>query len=95
MTFDPKHDYEDESSAKLRFGGKLYQRSPCPCHVCRMFELEDGPILEPWTQTLPDGRRRRTGRWLHGAELKAKLAQRREMFDGMKRVLASHVMVER
>jgi hypothetical protein len=95
MTFDPQHDYEDESSAKARLGGRLQQPVPCPCHLCRMFEVEAGPILEPWTQTLPDGRRKRTGRWLHGAELKARLAERRKYFDLFKQVLAGHAMVER
>lgn len=92
MTFDPKHDYEDELSAKARFNGKLQQPTPCPCGACRMFQLTEGPILVPWTKTMPDGERRKSGRWLHGSELKAQLAKRREMFEGMKRMLSSHVM---
>lgn len=95
MTFDPQHDYEDEASAKYRFGGKLQQPVPCPCHLCRMFEVEAGPLLTPAMQTLPDGSRRYTGRWMHGQELKAAIEKRREMFNGMKRVLAGHAMVER
>lgn len=94
MTFDPQHDYEDEASAKARFGG-LTQPRPCPCHRCRMFELEEGPILVPWTKTMPDGERRKTGRWLHGAELKAQMATRRTYTDRLKRVLVSHGMGER
>lgn len=95
MTFDPKHDYEDEASAKARFNGKLQQPMPCPCHLCRMFDLTDGPILVPTFENFPDGSRRFTGRWLHGNDLKRQLAERRRMLDGMKRVLASHAMVER
>jgi hypothetical protein len=92
MTFDPKHDYEDESSAKARFNGSLQQPRPCPCHRCRMFECEEGPILVPWTKTMPDGERRRTGRWLHGSELKAQMATRRTYTERLKRSLVSHGM---
>jgi hypothetical protein len=60
-----------------------------------MFELEEGPILVPWTKTMPDGERRKTGRWLHGAELKAQMATRRTYTDRLKRVLVSHGMGER
>lgn len=95
MTFDPQHDYEDESSAKYRFNGKLQQPSPCPCHVCRMFDLTEGPILVPAMQQMPDGSKRFIGRWLHGAQLKAQLSERRRMFEGMKQQLVSHGMVER
>jgi hypothetical protein len=95
MTFDPQHDYEDELSAKARFNGRLQQPVPCPCHPCRMFELEAGPILVPAMQHLPNGKKRFTGRWLHGAALKAQLAERRQMFDGMKRTLVGQGMVER
>jgi hypothetical protein len=95
MTFDPKHDYEDEASAKARFNGSLQQPLPCQCHLCRMFELTDGPILVPSFQNFPDGSRRFIGRWLHGVDLKRQMAERRRMFDGMKQSLASHAMVER
>lgn len=95
MTFDPQHDYEEESSAKLRFNGKLQQPVPCGCHLCRMFDLEAGPMLVPAMQTMPDGSKRYIGRWMHGRELKAAIAKRREMFDRMKATLASHGMVER
>ena len=92
MTFDPKHDYEDEASAKLRFNGALQQPEPCPCHLCRMFELTEGPMLVPAMQTLPDGSRRYIGRWLHGAELKTQLSERRRMFDRMKSALSGFAM---
>jgi hypothetical protein len=95
MTFDPKHDYEDESSAKARFNGKLQQPKPCPCHLCRMYELTDGPILVPAMQTMPDGSRRYIGRWLHGMDLKRQMAARRKYLDGLKQSLLSHGMVER
>jgi hypothetical protein len=95
MTFDPKHDYEDEASAKARFNGSLQQPRPCPCHLCRMFELTDGPILVPTFENFPDGSRRFTGRWLHGADLKRQLAERQRLTDGLKRVLSSHAMVGR
>jgi hypothetical protein len=95
MTFDPKHDYEDELSAKARFNGKLQQPTPCGCHLCRMFDLEEGPMLVPSFQHMPDGSRRFIGRWLHGMDLKRQLEMRRQMFEGMKRTLASHGMVER
>jgi hypothetical protein len=95
MTFDPKHDYEDEASAKARFNGKLQQPRPCPCHLCRMFELTDGPILVPTFENFPDGSRRFTGRWLHGVDLKRQMAERRRMLDRMKETLAGLSMVER
>jgi hypothetical protein len=95
MTFDPKHDYEDESSAKARLGGRLQQPVPCPCHLCRMFELTEGPMLVPAMQTMPDGSKRYTGKWLHGMDLKRQLEMRRALFEGMKRALAGHAMVER
>lgn len=95
MTFDPKHDYEDELSAKARFNGKLQQPTPCGCHLCRMFELEEGPILVPTFENFPDGRRRFTGRWLHGVDLKRQLETRRQLTEGLRRALASHSMVER
>jgi hypothetical protein len=92
MTFDPKHDYEDESSAKLRFNGKLQQPVPCGCHLCRMFELTEGPMLVPAMQTMPDGSRRFIGRWLHGATLKHHLEQRRRVLAQMKDQIAQHAM---
>jgi hypothetical protein len=95
MTFDPKHDYEDEASAKARFNGSLQQPGPCPCHLCRMFDLTDGPILVPAFQHLPDGSRRFTGRWLHGMDLKRQMAARRQYTEGLKQALSGHVMVER
>ena len=95
MTFDPKHDYEDEASAKARFNGSLQQPTPCPCHLCRMFDLTDGPILVPTFENFPDGSRRFTGRWLHGADLKRQMATRREFLDQLKQSLLSHAMVER
>jgi hypothetical protein len=95
MTFDPKHDYEDESSAKARLNGRLQQLVPCACHLCRMFELTEGPILVPGFQPMHDGSRRYTGRWLHGMDLKRQLEMRRTLFESMKRTLLSHVMVER
>jgi hypothetical protein len=95
MTFDPQHDYEDESSAKFRLNGALQQPVPCPCHLCRMFELTEGPMLVPAMQTMPDGSKRYIGRWLHGMDLKRQIEMRRSMFEGMKRMLAGHAMVER
>jgi hypothetical protein len=95
MTFDPKHDYEDEASAKARFNGKLQQPTPCPCHLCRMFELTDGPILVPAFENFPDGSRRFTGRWLHGNDLKRQMAERRRMLDRMKEAISGLSMVER
>jgi hypothetical protein len=95
MTFDPKHDYEDESSAKARFNGRLQQPTPCPCHLCRMFDLTDGPILVPAFQQMPDGSRRFIGRWLHGMDLKRQMQKRREFLDQLKQSLSSHVMGER
>lgn len=92
MTFDPKHDYEDQNSAKARLNGRLQQPVPCPCHLCRMFELTEGPLLVPAMQTMPDGRKRYTGRWLHGRELKTAIEKRREMFEGMKRALSMYAM---
>jgi hypothetical protein len=95
MTFDPKHDYEDEASAKARFNGSLQQPVPCPCHLCRMFDLTEGPILVPSFQNMPDSSRRYTGRWLHGMDLKRQLAERRKHFESFKRTLANMVLVER
>jgi hypothetical protein len=95
MTFDPQHDYESMESAKARFNGRLQQPTPCGCHMCRMFDVEAGPMLTPAMQTMPDGSRRYTGRWMHGRELKAAIATRRELFDRMKATLVSHGMVER
>jgi hypothetical protein len=95
MTFDPKHDYEDEALAKARFNGQLQQPTPCSCHLCRMFDLTDGPILVPSFQDMPDGGRRYTGRWLHGMDLKRQMAERRRMLDRMKEALSGLSMVER
>jgi hypothetical protein len=95
MTFDPKHDYEDEASAKARFNGKLQQPTPCPCHLCRMFELTDGPILVPTFENFPDGSRRFIGRWLHGVDLKRQMAERRRKTEGLKQSLSKPAMVER
>lgn len=78
MTFDPQHDYESMASAKARLGG-FQQPSPCPCHLCRMYELAAGPVLVPWTQRMPDGSRRRTGRWLHGIELRQNFGAKRKL----------------
>jgi hypothetical protein len=95
MTFDPKHDYEDESSAKARFNGRLQQPTPCPCHLCRMFDLTDGPILVPAFQQMPDGSRRFIGRWLHGVDLKRQMAERRRLLDRMKEAIYGLSMAEK
>jgi hypothetical protein len=95
MTFDPQHDYESMASAKLRLGGKLQE--DCGCQACvaaGVGQGEDGKLLLRETHKI-DGRWEVKGRWHHGFELKATLAKRRELFEGMKRTLVSHGMVER
>jgi hypothetical protein len=86
-TIDPLHDYVDpQSTARVK-------DHICECPACTHAGVDHPPVIELEKRTV-EGRTVTIGRYLHGAELRMHLAERKRLLDDLKRQIAGHALVE-